>query len=323
MTAKLMTTALATSTERIFRCADGLQLAAQCYRPPAATPSRNKVLMLHGWLDNCRSFWKLAPHLKEDHVVALDFPGHGKSQHKAKDGTPAILAEGIYYIADVLQQLEWKSDVTLIGHSMGAAMALGYAATFPEQVHQLILLEGAGPLARDASDTTKHMRAHIERRLRGNVQLYGDNAKGPRVYPSVQKAAETRQASATMAPGNQYLSLEAATELVHRAVTPKDGITGGVSFHHDARLMWPSLLYMTHDQVASLQRAIQCPTCLLLAEDGWPFDAQRLEDTKERLGLTRFATLPGSHHFHADPETANEVAQQVLDFMQKNTTPLC
>ena len=158
MTAKLITTALATCTERIFCCADGLQLAAQCYQPAAAKPVRHKVLMLHGWLDNCRSFWKLAPHLQEDHVVALDLPGHGKSQHKAKDGTPAILAEGIYYIADVLKQLEWKTDVTLIGHSMGAAMALGYAATFPEQVHQLILLKGAGPLARDASDTTKHMR---------------------------------------------------------------------------------------------------------------------------------------------------------------------
>lgn len=75
---------------------------------------------------------------------------------------------------------------------------------FSQQVYRIIWLEGAGPLARCALDTTKHMRrAHIEKRLGGNVQLYGNNAKGPRVYPSVHKAAKTRQASATMVPGKQ------------------------------------------------------------------------------------------------------------------------
>ncbi|KAI2513687.1 alpha/beta hydrolase [Fragilaria crotonensis] len=163
MTAKLlmttMTTALSSSImkERTFVCSDGVKLAAQWYPPQlrssaessepqigagtgdaisaanAAVP-RHKILLLHGWLDNCRTFWKLAPHLPFDDVVALDLPGHGRSDHKSKDAPPIVLADAAFYVADVLQQLEWKSGVTIVGHSMGAAISLLYAATFPDQI---------------------------------------------------------------------------------------------------------------------------------------------------------------------------------------------
>lgn len=311
MTAKLLiTTALATMKERTFVCSDGLTLAAQCYPPKGE--ARHKVLLLHGWLDNCRTFWKLAPHLEHDDVVALDLPGHGQSGHKSKDTPPLVLAEQAYYVADVLQQLEWKSDVTLIGHSMGAAVSLMYSASFPEQIERLVLLEGAGPLARNSKDVPQHLRSHIEKRLKGNKSLYNDNGKGPRLYPSLEKAAETRQATAKLTPGNQYLSIEAARELVGRATSPQED---SFTFQHDVRLQWPSLLYMTPTQVEVLQESVQCPICLLLAEDGWPFDADRLDSTKQRLQPTKFEILPGSHHFHADPDTADAVAQHVKDFL--------
>jgi pimeloyl-ACP methyl ester carboxylesterase len=326
MTAKaafLTTAALATKTmERTFVCRDGMQLAAQCYPPLVSTkPTRHKILLLHGWLDNCRTFWKLAPSLDEqDDVIALDLPGHGKSQHKGKDTPPLLLSESAYYVADVLEQLEWTSggDVTLIGHSMGAAVSLMYAATFPEQVERLVLLEGAGPLARGAKDATQHLRAHVEKRLKGNQALY-HGTKGPRVYPSLEKAAETRQGSAKLFPGKQYLSIEAAHELVARAMSSTDD-DAGFSFQHDVRLQWPSLLYMTPEQVDALQEAVQCPTQLLLAHDGWPFDDDRLESTKHRLQPASFHILPGSHHFHADPDTADAVAHHVNDFLTVGDT---
>eukprot|EP00545_Synedropsis_sp_CCMP1620_P000890 CAMPEP_0119006482 /NCGR_PEP_ID=MMETSP1176-20130426/2317_1 /TAXON_ID=265551 /ORGANISM="Synedropsis recta cf, Strain CCMP1620" /LENGTH=305 /DNA_ID=CAMNT_0006958395 /DNA_START=66 /DNA_END=979 /DNA_ORIENTATION=- len=305
MTAKAaLMTALA--MDRTFVCSDGVKLAAQCY-PPAQAQGRHKVLLLHGWLDNCRTFWKLAPQLEQDDVVALDLPGHGRSDHKGNDTPPLVLAEAAYYVADVLQQLEWNSGVTLIGHSMGAAISLMYSATFPEQIERLVLLEGAGPLAKSPHDVPQHLRAHIEKRLKGNRSLYQSNgSKGPRVYPSLEKAAETRQSTAKLFPGKQYLSIEAARELVDRALS-SDETGNGLTFQHDVRLQWPSLLYMTTEQVEAMQVAVQCPTYLMLAEDGWPYDADMLESTKERLQPTRFDVLPGSHHFHADPDTADAV----------------
>lgn len=332
MSAKfLMTTALASTTvkERTFVCSDGIKLAAQWYPPKPMVPGvvassvpdvmgtrhHHKILLLHGWLDNCRSFWKLADQFEHDDVVALDLPGHGRSDHKSKDAPPLVLAEAAFYVADVLQQLEWKSGVTLIGHSMGAAISLLYTATFPDQIERLVLLEGAGPLEKKDKQVSQHLRSHIEKRLRGNESLYSDNGKGPRLYPTLEKAAETRQGTAKLAPGNQYLSIEAARELVSRATVNRED---GVTFQHDVRLQWPSLLYMTPVQVASLHEAVQCPTCLLLAEDGWPFDSERLEAVKQRLQPTKFEILPGSHHFHADPDTADNVAMHVKEFLDSS-----
>lgn len=299
--------------EKSFIGTDGFQLAAQHY--PAASTHTRKILMLHGWLDNSRSFWKLAPALAEANheVVALDFPGHGLSGHRPPEAPSIVLAEGVYAVAEVLQQLDWTSEVTLVGHSMGAAIALMYAATFPDQMERLVLLEGAGPLEKPDEDLTKHMKAHVEKRLKGNRALYGENAKGPKVHASLEAAIETRMQTAQLSPGNQYLSRQAASEMVSRATR---SVEGGVEFLHDYRLTWPSLMYMTPSQVQALQSSVQCPTCLLLAKDGWPFDEERLEGTKGRLKPQQFAKLPGSHHFHADPDSAQAVAEHVLQFLE-------
>jgi pimeloyl-ACP methyl ester carboxylesterase len=126
---------------------------------------KHKILALHGWLDNCRSFHLLAPSLVTKfqgsvELVALDLPGHGRSSHKSLDGPPTVLTEGVYYIAEALDKLGWtkhksegdkteddvKDDddghrVSLIGHSMGGGLSLAYAGVFPENVDKLVLLD--------------------------------------------------------------------------------------------------------------------------------------------------------------------------------------
>lgn len=307
--------------DRTFVCSDGFQLTGQHY----AASNRNaksKVLLLHGWLDNCRSFWKLAPSLAAANyeVVALDLPGHGKSDHRPKEAPSILLNEAVYYVADVVQQLKNSSQdekVTLVGHSMGAAISLAFAAVFPEQVERLVLLESLGPISKPDEEVTQHVRRHVEKRLKGNISLYGEAAKGPRTHASVEAAIETRMKTATLSPGKQYISQEAAAELVRRAIITI-GEEEGVQFTHDYRLTWPSLMYTTPGQMIALQEAVECPTCLLLAQDGWPIDQDRLVEGKQRLNsnLKQFAVLPGSHHFHADPEHCEAVTEQILQFLE-------
>jgi pimeloyl-ACP methyl ester carboxylesterase len=357
------TAVLATSsamTEKVFTCTDGFPLAAQVYLSSSAnttstrtktspsTSIRNenkkknlKILMIHGWLDNCRSFWKLAPALSMSHtqtshhdveVVALDLPGHGLSGHRPKEAPSVVLSEAVYYVADVLRQLEWAPsaemvtetetetnppEVILIGHSVGAAISLAYAAAFPDHIHRLVLLEGVGPMTKPDQDVAKHLRRHVEARLKGNASMYGENAKGgPRQHASLDAAIEVRMKTALLAPGKQYLSQQAAEEMVTRATRTVDNGADVVQFVHDYRLTWPSLMYMTRTQVDSLEMAVaQCPTCLLLAQDGWPFEPERLAKVKERLNLKQFAILPGSHHFHADPDSADAVTEHIVQFI--------
>jgi pimeloyl-ACP methyl ester carboxylesterase len=183
-----------TMTEITLHCSDGIKMAAQSWTTTASTSfyneddddddepradvaasqqqrrkQRQRILCLHGWMDNCRSFHHLAPALLQKlpcdaELIALDFPGHGWSSHKSVDGPPTVLAETVYYVAEAVHQLQWHSErettaqlassssgssssgttptFALIGHSMGAAVSCLYAAAFPEQVQKLVLLEG-------------------------------------------------------------------------------------------------------------------------------------------------------------------------------------
>ena len=318
MTAALKTVLSSVAIERSFLCSDGMKIAAQQWTNN--NPAQQRILCLHGWLDNCRSFYRLAPSLVNANVVALDFVGHGWSSHKSADGPPSVMSEHVFYVAEAVRQLEWES-FTLIGHSMGAAVSLIYAAAFPEQVEKLVLLEGAGPLTRNAKDVAKHVRASVERRQEGNAFLYpqytqseSPSTKKPRTYPTIDLAVETRCKTAALSPGNQYLSQEASRAMVERATVQVDD--GAVQFRHDARLQWPSLQYMTDEQVEGLYKDVTCPVCLILAEDGWPVDETRKEAAAKNLHPTVFKTLAGSHHFHADPGTANAVAQEVKAFLE-------
>jgi pimeloyl-ACP methyl ester carboxylesterase len=303
------------SEEVTLTCSDGVKLAAQRWRRQTddQTIPHRRVLCIHGWLDNARSFYRLAPflvsNLPSTEVVALELPGHGLSSHKSLDGPSMLLSEYAFYVAEAVAQLGWEATpFTLVGHSMGAAVSTLYAASFPEQVDKLILLEGAGPPPKNPLDIAKHVRCHIDRRRNGNLKPYHKS-----VYPSLKKAVETRQATAQSFPGKQYISEQAAYELVRRA--SEDLPDGKIQFLHDQRLKDPSIMYFTAEQTESLYRDTQCDTLLLIGKDGWPFGEEVLKQVKQALQPSMFAELPGSHHFHMDAHTADKVAETLIEFL--------
>jgi pimeloyl-ACP methyl ester carboxylesterase len=347
-------------------CVDGITIAGQRWQykgsnggesanstPPSPTPTL-RILCLHGWLDNCRSYYDLAPSIvtqlqeKQNQnavVVALDLPGHGQSSHKSVDGPFVLLSEYAFYVAEAMALLKWDNSnhnsdsdekVVLIGHSMSCAIALLYASCYPEQIAKLVLLEGAGPRAMEAQDIAQHVKKHIDARRRGVAK-----PRPPSMYPSMEAAVEARCMTAKAFPGKQYISHTAARELVRRATkdivvhndnnndnyeegesrSSRNSITRSppppaLEFLHDSRLYWPSLQYFTHEQTESLYTTIQCKVCLLLGEDGWPFHLDdRLSRAKELLKPSIVVTLPGSHHFHMDPDTCQAVAHAVTSFL--------
>lgn len=82
-------------------------------------------------------------------VYALDMPGHGSSS-PLPDGSQ--LPDFVDWLSAALQTLE-LNKVSLAGHSMGALIALGYAATYPAALHRVALLNAVymrGPSAREA-----------------------------------------------------------------------------------------------------------------------------------------------------------------------------
>ena len=105
-----------------------------------------KLLALHGWLDNAASFAALAPYLSDYDFYAFDFPGHGRSSHFPKSQAYQIF-DYVRFGVTFIRQMEWDS-VYLLGHSLGASIALLMSAMLPEQVKGLCLIESLGPLTK-------------------------------------------------------------------------------------------------------------------------------------------------------------------------------
>ena len=218
--------------------------------------------------------------------------------------------------------------IILIGHSMGSGVATVLCAAFPELFSSLILLEG-GLVARNADDAPRHVRAACQRRMKSNKTLFpgrsssnGDNVP-PRgkVYASLDTAIEARLSTVDRMPGEQRLSFEAARDMVRRATVPAPGAGdgGAVVFRHDPRLQWPSLQYYTREQVTAFFRGIYAagtPVCFLYATDGWPVDAEDASMIADVLQPGCLKKLSGSHHLHADPDSVDAVANEIVLFME-------
>ena len=111
-------------------------------------------MALHGWLDNGASFLPLAPWLGAFHLVCVDLPGHGHSDHKS---TPYVFVDWLDDLYQITQAAGWQRFI-LLGHSLGALIASAYAGVFPEQIERLILLEGLGPLSQPDEEVPGQLR---------------------------------------------------------------------------------------------------------------------------------------------------------------------
>jgi pimeloyl-ACP methyl ester carboxylesterase len=253
-----------------------------------------KVLALHGWLDNAASFDPLLALSPDAHSVAIDLPGHGRSDHRPA-GAWYHLVDNLTEVAGVLDALGWERAI-LLGHSMGAALASLFAAALPDRVEALWLVEGLGPLATPEAELPALMRRALEGRARvADKQL--------RVFASVDEAVATRLAATPMAERNARL-------LVERGLRAVDG---GYVWSSDPRLLLPSPIRASEAQVDSCLSAIACPTLLVTASEVPPYFPTDL--VERRTACVRTITrrvVDGSHHVHMDDPAA--VAAAILRF---------
>lgn len=270
-----------------------LRLAARAWGDPALPP----LLALHGWLDNAASFDRLAPLLCEHfHIVAIDLPGHGRSDWRA----PGAWYHFVDAPGDVLaaaDMLGWRK-FSLLGHSLGGAIASMFAALLPDRIARLLLIEALGPI----SGAAEHALAQWQRALTER-QRYAE--KNLRVFRTPDEAIVARvQANA--------LSREAAAILVGRGLKP---VRGGFNWSTDPRLTLASPLRLTEDKVLAILAGIRAPTVLIAAQPEAPY-MQRDVMLRRIAQIENIAVhqMPGSHHLHLeDPQpVAAAIIQSVL-----------
>ena len=136
--------------------AQAIELAEECIIEPvfqgevcvyqANREAERAIVLVHGIGDNASRDWnaQLEPLAQYYRVVTFDLPGFGRSAQGDKRYTPEQYAALIDFIADHYQLPQFD----LMGHSMGGAISLLYAADHPQRVRRLLLSDVAGILHR-------------------------------------------------------------------------------------------------------------------------------------------------------------------------------
>ena len=256
----------------------------------------SRVIALHGWLDNAASFVPLAPYLAGVQLVGPDLPGHGASAHLAP-GAEYTSGVAVNAVLDIADALGWDT-FSLLGHSMGAGIASLVAASVPERVQRLVVIEALGGLAETVERTADRWREAIAaaRALPG---------KKLRVFADLAAPVRARMQA------NQ-LSEAAARLLVERGVRAVDE---GYVWSSDPRLTLPTPQRLSEPQLARLVAGIACPTAVVYADPPQAYFPEPLRTQRAQLLADgRLHVIAGIHHLHMEDPAA--VADVIGDFLR-------
>jgi pimeloyl-ACP methyl ester carboxylesterase len=247
-------------------------------------------LALHGWLDNAGTFDGLAPLLPELDLVCLDLPGHGHSYHRPA-GTPYHFVDWVPEVFCAADALGWD-HFSLLGHSMGAAIASLAAGTFPDRISNLILIEGIGPFASPDEQAPEQLRKALLHQ------------------PSDRKFYYPTELAAIERLGKRDLEPHSAHSLAKRALRSGEQ---GWYFNYATEARAPSRQRLSEAQVRAFLEEITCPTLLLRAKNG----LEAPETYRERHEFVSQITtldLEGRHHLHLD--TPEVVVEPIRTFLE-------
>lgn len=175
------------------------------------------VLFVHG-LGGSIPTWSLnLPTFAERfRICALDLVGAGNSAKPAIDYSVSNLADFLAHFLDALGS-DWQR-VSIVGHSLGAAVALTFANHHPDKVEKLVLIDSAGlgpEIDKTLLDliqsepTPEHIRAELARFFTNpNLvqQALVDQLYQQRMLPGAREAL-LATADAAFGGGRQHIEL--------------------------------------------------------------------------------------------------------------------
>jgi pimeloyl-ACP methyl ester carboxylesterase len=270
-----------------------------------ATPERPPLVMAHGWMDVAASFQFVVDALEtERHVFALDWRGFGLS-----DPPPGV---DCYWFPDYLGDLEGVLDalapgrsVDLLGHSMGANVAMIYAGVRPERVRRLVNLEGFGMPETKPQQAPKRYAQWLDE-LRQPARLRG--------YASLDEVTERLRKT------NPLLSVERAAWLAPQWARRDDA--GQWQILADAAHKRINPVLYQKAEVLECWKRIEAPVLWLEGDrtdmQKWWGNRYSRDDFEARLALVprleRHVLSPAGHMLHHDqPEALAKLLETFLN----------
>ena len=235
---------------------------------PGAPPS---LVFIHGWMGNRHALQPISAHFPAQDQMHVDLLGHGQS--------PAWTSWHHGEQAEALLET-FQGKALLIGHSMGAQIAIEAAHMAPDRVEALVLLDAA-PIVphRRAVEAFAKLRARFE-------------AATPEKLPEIMR----NFASNMLRHGGPKALVDDAVESICQS--PPDLVRNGFAEVCD----W---------QGAEKFAALQCPILAVNA----PGAANQLEDLRRANSRVMGGLVVGSGHM-VQIEAPEQVAAMIKRFAE-------
>lgn len=270
-------------------------------------PDKTPLVLLHGWMDVAASFQFVVDALSSDHVIiAPDWRGFGLTSSGGADSFwhPDYLAD----LDALLDHYAPDQAVHLVGHSMGANVAMIYAGVRPERVRCLINLEGFGLPA-----TRPEQAAGRYAQWMNQVKQFNNGALQLKTYDSLEAVA------ARLMKTNQRLNPDKAHWLAEHwsaELVPGEWSILGEAAHKIATAQ----LYR-EDEALAVFRCITAPTLMLEASDDsmaqWWKGRFTLAQHRERLKSVadiEITQVPDCGHMlhHDQPQAVADLIERFV-----------
>lgn len=242
------------------------------------------ILCLHAIGHGARDFEDLSRRLAPRYrMIALDFPGQGKSGADAKPASGTRYTELLTLFIDKLA----LDHVTLLGNSIGGATAVRYAHLHPERVRALVLCDSGG-LGGPPDERSKGYIASF-------VQLFQRGADGD---PGFAREFDDYYRKVLIEP-----SAQPERERIVRAAYETAPILVQA---------WESFA-RPEESLRAFLPDIQCPVLLAWAHDDVILPLAGGEDAAKLLPRSRVEVFKGGHAaFLEDPDRFEEALRQFL-----------
>lgn len=214
------------------------------------------LLLIHGGFDHCRSWdWAAEQLCRDFHVITPDLRGHGDSDWAR--GNAYSMADYVYDLAELVEQLA-LAPVSIVGHSLGGAITLKYAGAFPNNVKQLVAIEGLVPPQKMLEENAA---APAQKLARWVKQVQRAVKRSHRRYDSEAEVIQRMQEA------NSHLSADYARHLaIHGSRKNEDGT---YSWKFDPLLRAHQPFDMSARDSQLLWQNITSPVLLMRGEDSW------------------------------------------------------
>ncbi len=178
------------------------------------------LILVHGSRDHARSWDWTARALRDDwHVIAYDLRGHGDSEW-SPDGAYHLN----FHVVDLAELVDQfgEGQATIIAHSLGGSVTWRYAATHPERIRKLVIVDGLGPSPKAIAEWGG--QGPVIR-----VRDWVDKRRNPKTRRR-RHLANVEEAIERMAAANPHLSEEQVRHLATHGIRPYED---GYSWKYD------------------------------------------------------------------------------------------